>query len=531
MADAPLSEIIDLQIAVATLGIPREGFGVPLILSCNAQFAERVRIYTDIADVAADFATSSPEYRAASAMFDQDPHPAQVYIGRAVGKPTLAYQINVSNVAVGDDYTVDVAGEGVTTTEVAYTPKADIASSFLPRVSNVLTQVAHGMSTGDGPYRFSTTGGLPTGLAVDTNYWIHADTVDTLSFAISKANALAGTVVALSGDGTGVQTLRRCENDVICAQIVQGLNAVPGKNYTAAQVTGAGETDYVTVTANTAGAWFGLGVPQALLKLAATHALPSPAPSADLIACNQEQPGFYGVYTIYNSDAYVKDVAAYVEGQSKIYVADIADTEMATLAAGGGDTADDLKVLAYERTATNFRPDPSDMGGAAWLGSRLPTDPGSETWMFAPCVGCADANTTTTQRTNIYAKHGNVLATSGGFTSMREGTMCDGGFIDTRRGIDWIQDDMVKTLAEILFNAKYKIPMTDAGVAVMVAGMKNTLTRAQAMGIIVSFDISFPKIGSVAASDKSIRDLTGLKFTAVLAGAIHKVTIRGLVTL
>src|SRR5688500_10214682 len=117
-----LSEHVSLTITQDTVGMARAGFGVPLILSCNASFSERVRLYSDLPGITdAGFATDSPAYLAAPAAFSQSPHPEQVAIGRAVGKPTQRYKVTVSTVANEHTYTLVVKGEGVTESTVTYT--------------------------------------------------------------------------------------------------------------------------------------------------------------------------------------------------------------------------------------------------------------------------------------------------------------------------------------------------------------------------------------------------------------------------
>jgi hypothetical protein len=56
--------------------------------------------------------------------------------------------------------------------------------------------------------RFTTTTTLPTGLAIDTDYWLVRVSSTTARVATSYANALAGTVVAYTDAGTGTHTLR-----------------------------------------------------------------------------------------------------------------------------------------------------------------------------------------------------------------------------------------------------------------------------------------------------------------------------------
>jgi hypothetical protein len=55
--------------------------------------------------------------------------------------------------------------------------------------------------------RFTTTGTLPTGLALNTDYWLVRVSATTARVATSFANALAGTVIAFTDAGTGTHTM------------------------------------------------------------------------------------------------------------------------------------------------------------------------------------------------------------------------------------------------------------------------------------------------------------------------------------
>lgn len=535
-----LSEHVSLTITQDTVGIARAGFGVPLILSCNAGFAERVRFYSDLPGLVDDgFVTTSPEYLAARAAFSQSPHPEQIAIGRAIGKPTLAYQINVAAVNLGATYSVVVKGQGVTETTVSYTTLADLTfvDADVNTGTETITETAHGMATGDGPYRVSNAGGaLPTGLTADTDYWIIKLTADTYQFASSKANALALTPVNITAAaGGGTHTLRRNQNDVVVAQLVQGLNAVVGKNYTAAQVPGAGETDYLTATGNAAGDWFSLTINSlTLLKNKMTHAEPGTTLASDLDAIQLENGDWYALVTLYNSDAYLKAAAAWVESADapKIYAADLCDSEAATLAVLGSDTADDLHTLAYARTFVCYHPSPADMFGAAWCGKVLPLDPGSETWKFKTLSGVTPVSTTSTQRVNLRAKKANTIQTVAGRNITWEGTTADGDFIDVQRGLDWLEDDMTKSVFEALAGAN-KVPMTNPGIAVIEAKVWGSLKRAVNMGILDTLDkdaVTVPKVADISSTNRALRLLPDVKFKCRLAGAIHKVQISGVVS-
>lgn len=73
----------------------------------------------------------------------------------------------------------------------------------------VVTLNSHGLETGDN-IELTTTGALPTGLSVNTNYWVIYNDTNTFWLATTLANALAGTKIATSGTQSGTHSLRYC---------------------------------------------------------------------------------------------------------------------------------------------------------------------------------------------------------------------------------------------------------------------------------------------------------------------------------
>ncbi len=70
--------------------------------------------------------------------------------------------------------------------------------------TNVATKAAHGYLLGDGPIQYTNSGGaLPSGLELDTDYWVIPLTSNTYKIANSFANALAGVFVTLVTAGSG----------------------------------------------------------------------------------------------------------------------------------------------------------------------------------------------------------------------------------------------------------------------------------------------------------------------------------------
>ena len=78
---------------------------------------------------------------------------------------------------------------------------------------NTLTCAAHGLVTGDGPIRLATTGTMPGGLAVLTDYWVIVVDANTIKLAATYfatgGNFVGNTItpIDITTAGTGVLTL------------------------------------------------------------------------------------------------------------------------------------------------------------------------------------------------------------------------------------------------------------------------------------------------------------------------------------
>ena len=80
----PVNRIVNVQIQMSPMAAAFRNFGAMLIVGSSdvIDVAERIRAYSSVTEVAADFGTSAPEYDAAVAFFAQSPQPTNVQIGR-----------------------------------------------------------------------------------------------------------------------------------------------------------------------------------------------------------------------------------------------------------------------------------------------------------------------------------------------------------------------------------------------------------------------------------------------------------------
>jgi len=306
------------------------------------------------------------------------------------------------------------------------------------------------------------------------------------------------------------------------AGIVTALNAVSSKNFTA-----SGAASPVTITGNTAGAWFSIECINATdMKISETQA--DAGIAADLTAITAENPNWYGFGNTFNGKLGGLAAAAYIEANNRLFICQSQDTSTVLTAAGNGDLIDALKTATYTRSAGFYHPLPSVFADFALLGKCLPYTPGSETWKFKTLAGVSAVGLTSTQRTNLTSRNGNSYETVAGLNVTYNGMVASGNFIDITRGLDALTSDLLTSVFGTMVAAA-KIPYTDAGIAMIETAVRGALKRGEDRGILTpgSTTVTVPTNASVATADKLSRTLNNVFFTAQRAGAIHSANIQG----
>ncbi len=85
-----------------------------------------------------------------------------------------------------------------------------VDDTFTAAASDIVTAAAHGLSTGDGPFRLTTDmADLPLNLLTGTDYYIAKIDANTYYLSTTRANALASppVVVNIADAGTGTHTI------------------------------------------------------------------------------------------------------------------------------------------------------------------------------------------------------------------------------------------------------------------------------------------------------------------------------------
>lgn len=84
--------------------------------------------------------------------------------------------------------------------------------------ADTMTRTAHGLRTGDGPVRVTSTGTLPGGLAVDVNYWVVRISDDVFKLARRFIDAMTGVTIDLTTAGVDIHVLSSTASTVRAGQ-------------------------------------------------------------------------------------------------------------------------------------------------------------------------------------------------------------------------------------------------------------------------------------------------------------------------
>ena len=248
--------------------------------------------------------------------------------------------------------------------------------------------------------------------------------------------------------------------------------------------------------------------------------------ATDLNLIRAADGDWYGLVIDSPSTIELMDAAAWAETQRVIFVPQSADTD--TLSSSTTDVFSDLQDLSYARTAPVYHHVQDSYIGAGWLGLMLTYQPGEATWDFKTVAGSAVSTLTATQITNLKAKSANFYTTVGGKNIMQDGVSSGGEFVDTTVGVDWLRARITERIFAMLASLP-KLPYTDASVDMVKSEIYAQCKQGVDRGLLVdgSVVVDAPLVSEVSAVDRAARLLPDVTFSARLAGAIHKVEIRG----
>lgn len=485
MGQQPISDIVTITIDRQTQSVKQANFGTILLVdefnpASSPPFTGRTKEYSSLEELSTDgYTVGSYVYDSATKIFSQNPSVVSVKVGAKfiTSTPDASWTaaLNAIRQVDLDWYGLSIKSttladqkEVATWAEAAKNPKI----LFLIRADDedVIDQTVNT----SGYQTISNTGSLGefnpatvAGIATQTNYELDITVDGTLHQLNNISIAITDTWTLVA---TAIQTALRSFTSSTETVVIDLDKKI--------RVTSAtdGEASTIAITAGTAGGGSG-------------------------------------------------DLLAVITALGATYTATV-DTAVI----GSEDIATYLKANSYERSAVYFSLNAlTNYIDSAAMGERFPKDPGSGTWKFKTLSGVTPDDLTTSERSTAIAKNANIYIQRANISMTEEGVVGVGEYLDVIRGIDWLESRIQENIYSQLVNVE-KIPYTDEGVTIINGLLKQVLSEAVNRGILASFTTSVPLVKDVSAANKAARILPDVKFTGVLAGAIHFVQVSGVVS-
>lgn len=256
-----------------------------------------------------------------------------------------------------------------------------------------------------------------------------------------------------------------------------------------------------------------------------TPAITIPDSLDELVEINDE---WYGLYLAdVQTKANILTTAAWIESRLKIFGAQTSDADVASGAEG--NVLRVLEAKQYDRTFGQYTDTPGDHPVAGLLASQLSEVPGAATWMFKAIAGAEPDSLTTTERDNILDHNGNIYTTQKGKNMFEPGKMASGQFIDVIHSRDWLEARLAEGVFALMTKVK-KIPYTNKGAGSVEAIIRSVLDEATVNSVLADdepYVVTIPKVKAQTAANRAARIFPGITFSGTIAGAIHKVQVRG----
>lgn len=487
MAELPLSTIVNVNISVSPTFPAREGFGTLLIVTNQTGVvgvSERLRLYSDIDGVIADWGANSEVTKAATTYFSQKPKPTSLMVG-------VRFDANQN---------AELIGGSVPSPELA---------SFQALTNAGFTVAIDGVSQEITGLNFSAAASLS---AV-------ADIIETAIQAIGTGGFTAATFsyeatgfVLKSGTAGAASTLSYVTAPTSGEDVSTILKMLQGESVKADGVDAEDITTALSALNEKDDSWYGFMFTKEV----------------------RDTVQVYG-------ETAVLAAAAWTEARVKTFFT-VSNNELTKTSTQTGTIA--YLLASYSRTIVLYSSYPTEYPDASTAGRAFTVDftsgNPSITLKFKQLPGITVEKVSTVQKGYLDAVNCNAYISIAGNIMLAEGKMASGRFFDEIHGLDWLKNAIQTNVFGYMSTRTSKVPYTDKGIQALAQQVSNALAEGVTAGLLApgttiddeflseGYKVSTVPEAKVSQSNKEARFYNGISFVALGSGAIHGVTINGI---
>jgi hypothetical protein len=485
-AKLPVSNLVKVSINLASTPAQAQSLSNLLVLGTSdvIDTYQRIRSYSTLAAVVADFGAFSEEYYSALEWFGQSPQPGILYIGRWADVATSAKLI----------------GSTRSTAQKLMSYWAGITTGgFTVTIDGVVDAIT-GLNFSAQTNLNGVASVISTALVTATCVW---NEVYSRFEIKSHSTGITSTLSFLTAPATGVD--------------ISGALGLTLTSSGAYEVSGVAAEQLITVVSevdNRFGQqWYALFVPSAI---DAEHL----AVAAYIEASNTKHA--YGVNT--NEAGVLSSVdTANIAYQLK------ALAYRKTCVQYSSNSSFAVVSLLARILTTDYNANKSV------ITLMYKTEPG----VVAESLAQSQMDALLANNCNVFVNYDNSTAI------IQPGVVASGDFMDTIFGCDWLAIDVQNRLYNLLYSNPTKIPQTNEGNGILATGIMSSLEQAVANGLVApgqwdqsgfgtlrqgdylskGYYVYAPDISLQNPADRAARKSVPFQVAAKLAGAVHTVSV------
>ena len=490
------SDFVAVSVSFTPLSVAFQRFGTLMILGDSPviDVNERFRRYTSILGVAADFATTTPEFKALTLFFSQTPQPPVAFIGRwaSAATPGILHGASLSALQqLLSNFTIITNGSfAISVNGVAH----DISTLNFSAALNL-----------NGVAATIQTALIAAGFVSAKCVWnLNLQRFDIISGTTGVTSSVSfGSPIAVIGATTDIST-------------ILGLTLASGASPLVIGLAVETPLNAVIALANASSEWYGM-----------MDATTVPLAQADYIG-----------------------ITAFILAGSRNRI--FGTTIMNAAAMDPTQTADLASVLKSLNNRRVFWMYSSynPYAVASMFGRGFTVDftanNSTITLAYKQAPGLQGENMTETQFSTIIAKGGSTnIKVSNGAVMIWNGQMSNGYWFDEVQGVDWLANQVQVDVFNLLYTTTTKIPQTDAGDNMIAnaitqaceAGVNNGLVAPgqwnadgfgslqRGMALSKGYYIYYPAIATQAENLRQERVSVPFQAAVKLAGAVQNVNV------
>lgn len=246
------------------------------------------------------------------------------------------------------------------------------------------------------------------------------------------------------------------------------------------------------------------------------------------------QNDFYYLACVEQGDDEITALAKWIHKKDKIYIASTSNKTLPGTLKTESETNEETNKgdNLYDNVFILVHNKPETYPAEGLVGALSSMPFGSYTWTFKYIKGIEAVNYDDTEINELHNNNACTYINELGKNITSKGVTVIGEYADVIQSTHFLNSEITKNVFTLFANTP-KVPLTNSGIALVVAEIQKAFDKAYSQGMIAEengnpiYSITFPTRDQISKVDRANRLLPDIKWRAEIAGAIEGATING----